>query len=120
MAAILPDDDNPALSASIKPTLSVRTFADFEDLFPVLPSGSLRIGGDAPDGLVLVGTAPAAREVRLFDRETSVLVATTTSASDGTYAFTGLSARTEGYDVVIRGVIASGERDDIIPGVQPG
>lgn len=86
----------------------------------VLPSGTLRIGGDSPDGLVLVGTAPAARVVDLFDRETRVFVATTTSASDGTYAFSGLSARTHGYDVVIRGVIASNERDVIVPGVHPG
>jgi len=85
-----------------------------------LPSGALRIGGDSPDGLVLVGTAPAARVVRLFDRATGVLVAETTSGGDGTYSFTALSARTDGYDVVIRGVIASGERDVIVPGVQPG
>lgn len=87
---------------------------------PELPSGSLRIGGDSPSGLVLVGAAPAARVVDLFDRELRLWVATTTSASDGTYAFAGLSARTQGYDIVVRGVIASGERDVIVPGVQPG
>lgn len=86
----------------------------------VLPSGSLRIGGDSPDGLVLVGAAPAAREVRLFDRETGVLVATTTSASDGTYSFAGLSARAQGYDVIGRGNLGDGERDFIVPGVHPG
>lgn len=102
-----------------KPTATIKTVFVIASQ-PVLPPGSLRIGGDSPDGLVLVGTAPAARVVRLFDRATGVLVAETTSAGDGTYAFAGLSARTDGYDVVIRGVIASGERDDIIPGVQPG
>ncbi len=86
----------------------------------VLSSGALRFGGDSPDGLVLVGASPAARTVDLFDRETRAFVATTTSASDGTFSFTGLSARTEGYDVVIRGVISSGERDVIVPGVHPG
>jgi hypothetical protein len=85
-----------------------------------ISTGALRIGGDAPDGLVRVGGAPAARVVDLFDRESRVFVATTTSASDGTYAFTGLAARTEGYDVVIRGVVSSGERDVIVPGMQPG
>jgi hypothetical protein len=83
-----------------------------------LPHGSLRIGGDAPYGLVLAGSAPAARTVRVYDRETGVLVAETTSAGDGTYAFAGLSARTEGYDVQIMG--NTGERDVIVPRVQPG
>lgn len=92
----------------------------FNPFAKAVPSGALRIGGDSPGGLVLVGTAPAARTVDLFDRETRVFVATTSSAGDGTYAFAGLSARTEGYDVVIRGVIASGERDVIVPGMQPG
>lgn len=86
---------------------------------PFFPQGTLRIGGDSPSGLVLVGMSPASRVVDLFDRETKVLVASTTSDFDGTYAFTGLAARTEGYDVVIRGTILSGERDVIIPGVHP-
>jgi hypothetical protein len=54
----------------------------------------------------------------VYDRETGVLVAETTSGGDGTYAFTGLSARTEGYDVQIMG--STGERDVIVPRVQPG
>jgi hypothetical protein len=91
-------------------------------LIPVtryFPSGALRIAGDSPSGLVLVGMAPASRTVDIFDRETKVLVATTVSAGDGTYEFTNLSSRTEGYDVIIRGVILDGERDVIIPGVHP-
>jgi len=84
----------------------------------VLPDGSLRIGGDAPDGLVLAGVVPASRTVRVYDRETGGLVAETTSAGDGTYAFTGLSARAEGYDVQIMG--NAGERDLIVSRVQPG
>lgn len=102
------------------PTVSLRVPVVAPDLVLVLPVGSLRIGGDSPDGLVLVGTAPAARTVDLFDRATCAHVARTTSAGDGTYAFTGLSARPDGYDVCIRGEIGSGERDVWIPGVQPG
>lgn len=100
--------------------LYVRAFRIVETQPAELPAGALRIGGDAPDGLVLVGAAPAARTVDLFDRELRLWVATTTSAGDGTYGFAGLSARTEGYDVCIRGVIASGERDAWIPGMHPG
>lgn len=88
-------------------------------LLAVINPGELRIGGDPPNGLVLVGISPASREVRLFDRETSVLVAITTSSGSGTYSFDNLSTRTEGYDVVIRGDINAGERDVIIPGVHP-
>jgi hypothetical protein len=84
-----------------------------------VPPGELRVAGDSPTGLVLVGMAPASRVVDVFDREFKVLVASTTSAGDGTYEFTNLSARTQGYDVIIRGVIASNERDVIIPGVHP-
>lgn len=84
----------------------------------VLPSGALRIGGDSPNGLVLSGGAPAARVVRLYDMETGELVAQTTSAADGTYTFTGLSDRAEGYAVWIVG--AAGERGVIIPGLHPG
>lgn len=84
----------------------------------VLPSGTLRIGGDSPNGLVLSGGAPVARTVRLYDMEIGVLVAETTSASDGTYTFTGLSARPEGYCVWIVG--AAGERGVVIPGVAAG
>lgn len=109
-----------APTVQIGALLFVRPFSPFDVRAAELPAGSLRIGGDAPSGLVLVGTAPAARTVRLFDRELGLLVATTISASDGTYSFAGLVARTDGYDVVIRGVIASGERDVIVPGVQPG
>jgi len=87
---------------------------------PEFPAGALRIGGDSPSGLVLVGGAPAARVVDLFDRATRTFIATTTSSGAGTYAFTDLAAQTDGYDVIIRGVISSGELDVIIPGVHPG
>ena len=120
MPTLLRPTDNPVLEVAI-PTRAWRTTLIAPPLVgAVLPSGTLRIGGDAPDGLVLVGAAPAARTVDLFDRESKAHVATTVSAGDGTYSFTGLSARTEGYDAVIRGVIASGERDVIVPGVHPG
>lgn len=118
MAILVHDDDSVGSLVAMPVATTKRVL--LSSATTVLPSGTLRIGGDSPGGLVLVGTAPAARVVRLFDRETGVLVAETTSASDGTYSFTGLSARTQGYDVVIQGVIASNERDVIIPGVQPG
>ena len=86
-----------------------------------------RIAGDSPAGLVLVSGVPAARTVDLFDRELKTLVASTTSNSSGEYEFVDMIERAtpsnvnggEGYDVIIRGVIASGERDVIVPGVQP-
>lgn len=108
------------LSALISPypTISLRVPVISPDVRLVLPSGSLRIGGDSPNGLVLSGGAPAARKVRLYDMETGELVAETISASDGTYSFSGLSARTEGYCVWIVG--AAGERGYLIPGVHPG
>lgn len=108
------------VAPDVWPNPSIRAPYFGHDVRLVLPAGTLRIGGDSPGGLVLVGTAPTARVVRLFDRETSVLVATTTSAGDGTYAFTGLSARPQGYDIIIRGNIGAGERDIIVPGVHPG
>jgi len=83
-------------------------------------SGPLRLAGDSPDGLVLVGAAPAARAVDVFDRATRAWVGTTVSSGAGTYEISNLAARTEGYDVIIRGVIGSGERDVIVPGVHPG
>jgi len=88
--------------------------------------GSLRIGGDSPNGLVLVDGEPASRIIDVFTRDTVneapelVHVKRTTSAIDGTYAITGLSARTEGYDVCLRGIIANGERDVWLAGVHPG
>lgn len=86
-----------------------------------------RIAGDSPGGLVLANGAPAARVVDLFDRELKTLVATTTSNGSGEYEFLEQMVRdedtacngSEGYDVILRGVIASGERDVIIPGIQP-
>lgn len=121
MAAILSPSENPtALTVAIPLPQVAGTVSLFSAAGFTLPSGSLRIGGDSPNGLVLVGEAPAARNVDLFDRETKVFVASTTSGVDGTYSFSNLSARSEGYDVIIRGIIGSGERDIIIPGVHPG
>lgn len=106
--------------ASQYPTVSLRGVVLSPRTATILPAGALRFGGDSPSGLVLAGGSPAARTVDLFDRETRAFVATTVSASDGTYAFVDLPSRSEGYDVVIRGVISSGERDVIVPGVHPG
>jgi len=88
--------------------------------YPGFEAGRLRLAGDSPDGLVLVGAAPAARTVDVFDRATRAWVGTTVSSGAGTYEISNLAARTEGYDVIIRGVIGSGERDVIVPGVHPG
>lgn len=88
--------------------------------YPGSEPGRLRMAGDSPGGLVLVGGAPAARTVDVFDRATRAWVGTTVSSGAGTYEFTNLAARSEGYDVVIRGVISSGEMDVIVPGVHPG
>jgi len=120
MAVEISSDNNPSGGTTPYQARQFMFGVFFDPALVVIPSGALRIGGDSPNGLVLVGAAPAARTVDLFDREEKVLVATTVSASDGTYAFSGLSARTQGYDVVIRGVIGSGERDVIIPGMHPG
>lgn len=126
MAKIIADLYASCLKANA-PTQHVRNFREIsQSLVPTVPSGGLRIGGDSPDGLVLVDEVPSARIVDVFTRDTvndpPVLlhVFRTTSAGDGTYDLTGLAARTEGYDVCIRGVIASGERDVWIPGVHPG
>lgn len=106
------------VAPDVWPTPSIRTPYFGHDVRLVLPAGALRIGGDSPSGLVLSGGAPAARTVRLYDMETGALVAETTSAGDGTYAFGGLSARTNGYGVWIIG--AAGERGAIIAGVAAG
>lgn len=119
MASILSGYDAPAVRVQIGSFAAIASVR-VDEFLPVVPSGSLRIGGDSPNGLVLVGAAPAARVVDLFDRETRAFVATTISASDGTYAFPGLSARPEGYDYIIRGNIDAGEKDYIGCGVHPG
>lgn len=108
------------VAPDVWPNPSIRAPYFGHDVRLVLPAGTLRIGGDSPDGLVLSGGAPAVRTVRLYDMETGELVAETISAADGTYAFTGLSARPQGYDIIIRGNIGAGERDIIVPGVHPG
>ena len=81
-----------------------------------LPSGTLRIGGDAPSGLVLHGVAPVSRTIDLFDTDTNAHVARTTSSPlDGTYEFPNLSDRS--YFVICRGL--PGERDQIYNNVSP-
>lgn len=107
MALIISDYAAPKLTPV---TLRIRT-----DILV----GSLRIGGDSPNGLVLVSGVPASRPVWILDMETGVVVAQTNSDTDGTYNVPFLSARTDGYAVWIRGV-NPGERDYFIPGVHPG
>lgn len=110
--------DTPIHAAIPSPTeYALRVYLNIREQV-VFPSGSLRIGGDSPDGLVLSGGAPAARKVRLLDMKTGFLVAETTSNSSGVYAFTGLSDSDLGYAVWIVG--ASGERGVIIPDMHPG
>lgn len=119
-----PSSNVATLSNSISTPYS-DSILDFQ-LLPSIPAGTLRIGGDSPSGLVLAGGAPAARIVDLFAREVLdnnkvavVHVARTVSDSSGQYSFTNLATRPQGYDVIIRGIVANGERDVIIPGVNP-
>lgn len=84
----------------------------------ILPTGSLRIGGDSPNGLVLVNSAPAARVIRLLDMKTGQLIRETISANDGTYSFGEIGTRPDGYAVWFVGNV--GERGLIFPGVNPG
>lgn len=112
---------SPALECGFaaQPYPHLWTWGIFEQGTPfVLPSGTLRIGGDSPDGLVLVDNSPASRVVRLYDMETGELVSQTYSAGDGTYALSGLVSRTQGYAVWIVGGI--GENGLIIQDVDPG
>lgn len=117
MATVIAIDD-PLHGFASKPTINALPVFLTQVPRLVLPSGSLRIGGDSPDGLVLSGGAPAARTVRLYDMETGELVAETASNGAGVYAFGGLSDRAEGYAIWIVG--AAGERGHIIPGLHPG
>ena len=65
------------------------------------PLGTARVyrGTGYIDGVVTVDGQPASRPVRVYDRETGVLVAETTSAADGTYQVDGLAGDRE-YIVV--------------------
>lgn len=82
----------------------------------VIPSGSMRIGGDVPNGIVLHGVAPVSRTIDLFDTDTNVHVARTTSSPlDGTYEFANIADRN--YFVICRGL--PGERDQIWSNVSP-
>jgi hypothetical protein len=74
-------------------------------------SGLGYIGGTAPDGLVTFNGTGTVRDIALFDRATGYIVATTTSASDGTYRFDGLSLNRV-FDVIARG--SSDTENDII------
>lgn len=69
-------------------------------------NGSGYIAGETPDGLVMFNGSPAVRTLDLFDRETRIAVASTTSASDGTYRFNGVSV-TRVFDVRARGIDAN-------------
>lgn len=64
-------------------------------------SGDGYIAGESPDGLVKVDGTPAAREVRIHERVSGRLVATTMSASNGTYAIYRLDRQVE-FDVIAR------------------
>jgi hypothetical protein len=69
------------------------------------------IAGTIPDGLVTFNGAGAVRTLDLFDRLTRALIATTVSAANGTYQFTGLTFDRL-FDVVARG--SSNTENDII------
>jgi hypothetical protein len=67
----------------------------------VVCGGRGYIAGTSPDGLVTSNGAPAAREVEVRHRRSRRVVATTVSATDGTYRIDGLSPAHE-FDVVGR------------------
>jgi hypothetical protein len=69
------------------------------------------IAGTIPDGLVTFNGAGAVRTLDLFDRLTRTLIATTVSAANGTYQFTGLTF-SRLFDVIARG--SSNTENDII------
>lgn len=73
------------------------------------------IAGESPDGLVTFNGAGTIRTLDLWDRETNTCVASTESASDGTYRFDGVST-TRLFDVRARGIDAT-ENDLIVAGV---
>jgi hypothetical protein len=73
-------------------------------------SGPGYIAGESP-GLVTVNTAAASREIECRDRRTRIVVATTFSASDGTYRFDGLDPNEE-FDLIGRDW--SGTYNDVI------
>ena len=75
------------------------------------------IAGEAPDGLVTFNGAGAVRTLDLWDRATNICVASTVSASDGTYRFDGLSL-SRLFDVRARGVDAN-ENDLIAARIVP-
>lgn len=113
MAVIVSTDELVALAPF--PATSVIQIKNVSSPTTV-PSGTLRIGGDPPTGVVLSGMAPVSRTIDLYDRDSKVYVATTSSSAiDGSFQFSNLSNRQ--YDVIIRGI--GTERDIIIPNVTP-
>jgi hypothetical protein len=84
-------------------------------LFNTVPPGDKRIAADNP-ARVILGSAPVSRIIDIFDKETNVHVArTTSSAIDGTYSFGQLPNRE--YFVICRGI--NGENDTIHTRVAP-
>lgn len=115
MAIILGEFD-PLQTTTPKVTVFFHDIVEIEGVKTVISSGALRIGGDAPNGLVLHGVAPVSRTIDLFDTDTNAHVARTTSSPlDGTYEFPNLSDRN--YFVICRGL--PGERDQIYNNVSP-
>lgn len=78
-------------------------------------------------GIVKSNGSVVARTVDLYDRELKTLIETTTSNGSGAYSFLNHTQRnedtavngSEGYNVVMRGVLGSGEVDVIVSNVQP-
>lgn len=75
-------------------------FADLTRYRATPVSGAGYIAGESP-GYVTVVTAPAAREVEVRHRITRAVVATTVSATDGSYRIDGLDP-TQEFDVIGR------------------
>lgn len=59
------------------------------------------IAGEAPDGLVTVNSVAGARRIEVRHRRSRIVLATTFSASNGTYRFDGLNPAEE-FDVIGR------------------
>lgn len=96
------DQHTPNTLAGLPVHLALAARCDTDNYSPAPPRGIGYIAGEAPDGLVTFNGAPAVRTIDVFDRATNLCVATTTSASDGTYRVDGLDPTRE-YDVRARG-----------------
>lgn len=111
---------SPVSEAVSAPPTNAKPFPTVRQVYQeqnklVLPGGFLSLSGTVYSN----GAEAFPRIVRLYDRETGELISETSSGAGGTYIFTNLTARSEGYNVVMEGIIGSGERDVIIPGVNP-